>query len=41
MMLKKNIDTGNLMGFISKKVESDNYDSIIKVIEECNLIKEY
>ncbi len=38
---QKNIDTGNLMGFISKKVESDNYDSIIKVIEECNLIKEY
>lgn len=38
---QKNIDTGNLMGFISKKVESDNYDSIIKVIKECNLIKEY
>ena len=36
---KKNIDTGNLMGIISKKVEPDNYDSIINVIKECNLIE--
>ncbi len=36
---KKNIDTGNLMRIISKKVEPDNYDSIINVIKECNLIE--
>ncbi len=36
---KKNIDTGNLMGIISKKVEPDNYDSILNVIKECNLIE--
>ena len=36
---KKNIDTGNLMGIMSKKVEPDNYDSIMNVIKECNLIE--
>lgn len=36
---KKNIDTGNLMGIMSKKVEPDNYDSVINVIKECNLIE--
>lgn len=35
---EKNVATGNLMGIISKKVEPDNYDSIIEVIEEFNLI---
>ena len=36
---KKNIDTGNLMGIMSKKAEPDNYDSIMNVIKECNLIE--
>ena len=36
---KKNIDTGNLMGIMSKKVEPDNYDSIMNVIKEWNLIE--
>ena len=27
------------MGIISKKVELDNYDSILNVIKECNLIE--
>ncbi len=36
---KKNIDTGNLMGIMSKKVEPDNYNSIMNVIKECNLIE--
>ena len=35
---QKNIDTGNKIGFISKKVEPDNYDSIISVIEKLNLL---
>lgn len=35
---EKNVATGNLMGIISKKVEPDNYNSIIEVIEEFNLI---
>lgn len=31
---EKNIATGNLMGIISKKVEPDNYESIIKALEK-------
>lgn len=34
----KNIITGNLLGIISKKVEPDNYDSIINVVKELKLI---
>ena len=35
---EKNIITGNLLGIISKKVEPDNYDSIINVVKELKLI---
>jgi putative hydrolase of the HAD superfamily len=34
----KNIITGNSLGIISKKVDHDNYDSIINIINEFNLI---
>ena len=36
---EKNVDTGNLMGIISKKVDPDNYNSIVKALEEFNLIQ--
>ena len=36
---KNNIETGNSMGIISKKVEPDDYYSIIKIIKEFNLIQ--
>ncbi len=36
---ERNIITGNTLGIISKKVEPDNYSSIMKVINELNLIK--
>lgn len=36
---KNNIETGNSMGIISKKVEPDDYYSIIKIIKELNLIQ--
>ena len=36
---KNNIETGNSMVIISKKVESDDYYSIIKIIKEFNLIQ--
>lgn len=35
---QNNIITGNSLGIISKKVEPDNYDSIVDVINELNLI---
>ena len=35
---EKNIATGNSLGIISKKVEPDNYDSIINVVKEFELI---
>ena len=35
---QKNIDTGNKMGFVSKKVEPDNYESIVNVIKEFKLL---
>lgn len=35
---EKNIITGNSLGIISKKVEPDNYASIVKVLDEFNLI---
>lgn len=35
---EKNITTGNSLGIISKKVEPDNYGSIVDVINELNLI---
>ena len=35
---EKNITTGNILGIISKKVVPDNYNSIIKVIRELDLI---
>jgi putative hydrolase of the HAD superfamily len=35
---EKNIITGNSLGIISKKVEPDNYNSIINIINELNLI---
>lgn len=34
----ENIRTGNSLGIISKKVEPDNYESIVNVIKELNLI---
>lgn len=37
---EKNIATGNSLCIISKKVEPDNYDSIINVVKEFNLIWE-
>ena len=36
---QNNIETGNSMGIISKKVEPDDYYSIIKIIKEFNLIQ--
>ncbi len=36
---KNNIETGNSMGIISKKVEPDDYYSIIKIIKDFNLIQ--
>lgn len=36
---KNNIETGNSMWIISKKVEPDDYYSIIKIIKEFNLIQ--
>ena len=36
---KNNIETGNSLGIISKKVEPDDYYSIIKIIKEFNLIQ--
>lgn len=35
---EKNIATGNSLGIISKKVEPDNYDSILNVVKEFELI---
>lgn len=35
---QNNIDTGNQIGFISKKVEPDNYESVIKIIDEMKLL---
>lgn len=35
---QKNIDTGNKLGFISKKVKPDCYDSVIEVLKENKLI---
>lgn len=35
---QKNVDTGNKLGFISKKVEPDCYDSVLEVLKENNLI---
>jgi putative hydrolase of the HAD superfamily len=32
---EKNVITGNSLGIISKKVEPDNYNSIINIINEC------
>ena len=37
--LENNIETGNSMEIISKKVEPDDYYSIIKIIKEFNLIQ--
>ena len=34
----ENIRTGNSLGIISKKVEPDNYETIVNVIKELNLI---
>ena len=34
----ENIRTGNSLGIISKKVEPDNYESVVNVIKELNLI---
>ena len=34
----ENIRTGNSLGIISKKVEPDNYESIVNIIKELNLI---
>ena len=31
--------TGNSIGIISKKVEPDDYDSVIQIIKEFNLIQ--
>ena len=36
---QNNITTGNSLGIISKKVEPDNYDSIVNIINELNLIE--
>ena len=36
---QNNITTGNSLGIISKKVEPDDYYSIIKIIKEFNLIQ--
>ncbi len=35
---QKNIDTGNKLGIISKKVEPDNYQSVVDLVNEMNLI---
>ena len=35
---QNNIETGNSMGIISKKVEPDDYDSVIQIIKVFNLI---
>lgn len=35
---KENIETGNKLGFISLKVESDNYDSIVNELKKINII---
>ena len=35
---QNNITTGNSLGIISKKVEPDNYDSIVNIINELNLM---
>lgn len=35
---QNNINTGNSLGIISKKVEPDNYDSIVNIINELNLM---
>ena len=35
---QKNGDTGNELGIISKKVETDNYQSVIDLANEMNLI---
>lgn len=35
---QNNITTGNFLGIISKKVEPDNYDSIVNIINELNLM---
>ena len=36
---QNNIETGNSIGIISKKVEPDDYDSVIQIIKEFNLIQ--
>ena len=35
---QNNITTGNSLGIISKKVELDNYDSVVNIINELNLM---
>ena len=35
---QKNVDTGKELGIISKKVEPDNYQSVIDLVNEMNLI---
>lgn len=35
---QKNVDTGNELRIISKKVEPDNYQSVIDLVNEMNLI---
>lgn len=35
---QKNIDTGNKLGIISKKVEPDNCQNVIDLVNEMNLI---
>lgn len=35
---QKNIDTGNKLGILSKKVEPDNYQSVVDVLKEMDLL---
>ena len=35
---QNNITTGNSLGIISKKVKLDNYDSVVNIINELNLM---
>ena len=35
---QNNITTSNSLGIISKKVELDNYDSVVNIINELNLM---
>lgn len=34
---QNNIDTGNKLGFVSKKVNSDDYDDVVRILKELNL----